>query len=169
MTEHQSFLKDNKGECQGNQQRCALQSMGACPKWGALGREARDGARRVAGCGDPVAIGRRNRKGGLAKQRTAAKALGVQPGKFVAGNEESWGGMFANEVKSGKQVGPVANWWRRVEAQVLANEPDHGARRKPVRAVAMPEGMSDGLVVIRLSAWREHVAPALAEFYGEAS
>lgn len=167
MSEHQSFLKTNKGECQGNQDRCALRVMGACPKFGALGREGRDGRRRVPGCGDPVAIGRRNRKGGLAKQRTAARALGVQTGKFVASNEESWGGMFANEIKSGKQVGPVANWWRKVEAQVLANEADHGAIRKPVRAVAMPEGMTDGLVVIRLSAWREHVTPALQEFYGD--
>lgn len=169
MSEHQSFPKENKGECQGNQERCVLRKMDACPKYGGLGREGRDGKRRVAGCGDPVAINKRNRKGGLSKQRVVAKALGVQTGKFVASNEESWGGYWANEVKSGKQVGPVANWWRKVEAQVLANEPDHGARRKPVRAIAMPEGMSDGLVVIRLSAWREHVEPALSEFYGESA
>lgn len=140
-----------------------------CELFGTLKAPNLDGTACVRGCKCRRCLGRRNRKSGLAKQRVAARALGVQNGKFVASNEESWGGYFANEVKSGKQVGPVANWWARVEAQVLANEPDHGSRRKPVRAVAMPEGMSDGLVVVRLSTWREHIAPALTEFYGSAS
>lgn len=157
MPEYGTLIKP-KGECM-----CGMES---CTLFGTLGREDKQGRRHVRGCACPVCRGRRNRKSGLAKQSKAARALGVPAGKFVPSNEESWGGYFANEVKSGKQVGPVANWWRRVEAQVLANEPDHGARRKPVRAVAMPEGMSDGLVVMRLSAWREHVAPALDEFYG---
>lgn len=147
-----------KGYCQCGTEPCDL--------YGTLGKPDRHDKRHVRGCKCKVCGGRRNRKGGLAKQRVAARALGVQQGKFVATNEESWGGYFANEVKSGKQVGPVANWWARVEAQVLANQPDHGGLHKPVRAIAMPEGMSDGLVVVRLSTWREHIGPALAEFYG---
>lgn len=160
MTEHASYLKP-KDYC-----GCGTES---CTLFGTLKRPNPDGSACVRGCKCRRCIGRRNRKSGLAKQAKAAKALGVRTGKFVPSNEESWGGYFANEVKSGKQVGPVANWWRRVEAQVLANEPDHGSLRKPVRAVAMPEGMSDGLVVMRLSVWREHVAPALDEFYGAES
>lgn len=126
--------------------------------------------RHPRGCSCRPCIGRRNRRSGLAKQRVARKALGIEPNKFGDSHEERWADqLFANEVKSGKQCGPVANWWRRVEAQVLANEASHGDRRRPVRAVAMPSDWSDGLVVVRLSAWREVVLPALEEFYGGAA
>lgn len=160
-------FRSNLGECEGRTDRCKVDG---CPKFGTLGRPAKDGMRRVKGCGDPVAIGRRSRRSGLEKQTVARKALGIQGQKFGDANEERWqDAYFANEVKSGAQVGPVANWWRRVEAQVLSNEADHGDRRRPVRAVAMPEGMKDGLVVVRLSTWETHVRPALEEFYGSGS
>lgn len=150
----------NKGDCQ-----CGLET---CTLFGTLGRPDKLGRRHVRLCKCRVCGGRRNRRSGLTKQRTARKALGVPPQKFGDSNEERWADThFANEVKSGKQCGPLANWWRRVEAQVLANEADYGDRRRPVRAVAMPEGWgSDGLVVVRLSTWREQVGPALDEFYG---
>lgn len=151
-----------KGSCE-----CDLD---ACELFGRLGKPDKEGRRHVRLCKCRGCGGRRNRTSGLKKQRVARKALGVPPQKFGDSNEERWADVhFANEVKSGKQCGPVANWWRRVEAQVLANEADHGDRRRPVRAVAMPEGWgSDGLVVVRLSTWREQVAPALDEFYGSA-
>ena len=107
---------------------------------------------------------RRNRKGGLTKQNQARRALGVPP---AGQHEERWSSMFGDECKAGAQVGPVANWWLRVEKQVHANEADHGDLRRPVRAIAMPTGWSDGLVVVRLSTWRTHIAPALDEFYGD--
>ncbi|HEV2928430.1 MAG TPA: hypothetical protein VGW74_07045 [Propionibacteriaceae bacterium] len=146
-------------------------TLDACDLFGTLGRPDRDGRRHVRGCGCPVCRGRRNRRSGQRKQRVARKALGVASQKFSDANEETWADQhFANEVKSGKQCGPVANWWRRVEAQVLANEADHGDRHRPVRAVAMPEGWgSDGLVVVRLSTWRDQIGPALDEFYGSTS
>jgi hypothetical protein len=132
-------------------------------------RADRNGKRHVRGCECKGCQGRRNRRSGLRKQSEARKALGIAPQKFGDANEERWAdAYFANEVKSGKQCSVLANWWRRVEAQVLANEADHGDRHRPVRAIAMPEGWprSEGLVVVKLSTWREHIAPALDEFWG---
>ncbi len=144
-----------------------------CGLFGTLKAPNRGGVQCVRGCSScPSCRGKNNRRKGLRKQTEARKALGVAPTKFGDSNEERWvDAHFANEVKAGKQVGPVVNWWRRVEAQVLANEADHGDRRRPVRAVAMPEGWpkGEGLVVVRLSTWREQIGPALDEFYGSAS
>ena len=127
---------------------------------GRFGRPNRNGC--VRGCGCRSCIGRRNRRKGLRKQSEARRKLGVAPTKFGDSNEERWADeLFANEVKAGKQCGPLANWWRRVEAQVQANAPDFGGRHRPTRAVAMPEGWSDGLVVVRLSTWEQVVRPAL--------
>jgi len=129
---------------------------------GRYGHPNKDGC--VRGCTCRRCLGRRNRRKGLAKQNTARKALGVPASKFGDSNEERWQDeRFATEVKSGKQCGPLVNWWRKVEAQVLANEADYGDRRRPVRAVAMPEGQSDGLVVVRLSTWEQVIRPALEE------
>lgn len=115
-------------------------------------------------------LGARNRRKGLRRQREARKALGVAPShKFGDANEENWGdALWANEVKAGKQIGPAVNAWSRIEQQVLSNEADHGSQRKPVRAVLMPDGWpsGEGLVVVRLSAWRELVRPALEAMYG---
>ena len=88
---------ERKGECQGNQEKCNLEN---CPKFGTLGVAGRDGKRRVKGCSDPAARGKRSRRKGLNKQRTARKRLGVAPShKFGDGNEERWNdALFANEV-----------------------------------------------------------------------
>jgi hypothetical protein len=127
----------------------------------------RDGRRRIRGCGDPVARGAANRRGGLKKQRQARKALGI-PATFGAANEERWDDqLFANEVKSGAQIRPAFTAWMRIEAQVIANEPDHGGLRKPTRAVLMPDGFGgDGIVMVRLSTWQDVVRPALDQYYG---
>jgi hypothetical protein len=104
----------------------------------------------------------------LTKQRTARKRLGVAPShKFGDGNEERWNdALFANEVKAGKQIQPAVNAWMRIEAQVKSNEADFGSRRKPARAVLMPDDWGkEGLVMIRLSTWEELVAPAMQAFY----
>ena len=156
---------ERKGECQGNQAKCGIDG---CPRFGTLGRPARDNQRRVRGCGDPVSRGKRSRTKGLSKQRTARKRLGVAPSnKFGDGNEENWQDqLFANEVKAGKQIQPAVTAWLRIEAQVKSNEADFGSRRKPARAVLMPDDWgNEGLVMMRLSAWEEIVAPAIAEYY----
>lgn len=113
-------------------------------------------------------MGARNRRKGLAKQRTARKKLGVAPShKHGDANEERWNSMFANEVKSGAQIRAAVTAWDRIEKQVLSNAPDFGDRRKPTRAVLMPDGWSDGLVMVRLSVWSDLITPALEAFYGD--
>jgi hypothetical protein len=112
-------------------------------------------------------MGHRNRRSGLTKQRTARKALGIPANKFGDSAEERWADdLFRNEVKSGKQVGPAATAWFKIEKQVDANRPDVGDDGRPCRAVLMPEGMSDGLVMVRLSTWQTLVRPALEAHYG---
>lgn len=127
----------------------------------------------VRGCTSkcPSCRGRRNRAGGLRKQSTARKRLGIAPQKFGDANEERWGdNVFRNEVKSGAQVRAVATAWLRIERQVDANRPDFGDDHRPCRAVVMPAGWGkDGLVVVRLSTWETLIGPALDEFYGSAS
>lgn len=157
--------QNNKGECEGNQEKC---NAAGCPKFGTLGVVSHDGKRRIKGCSDPAARGKRSRRKGLTKQRTARKRLGVAPSsKFGDGNEENWkDALFANEVKAGKQIQPAVNAWLRIEAQVKSNEADFGSLRKPARAVLMPDDWGDeGLVMIRLSTWEEIVAPAIHEYY----
>lgn len=163
------MTEERKGECQGNVDKC---TVGAdCPIYGTLGTPARDGKRRIRGCGDPVARGKNSRRKGLKKQRDARKRLGVAPShKFGDANEENWGDPhFANEVKSGAQIKAAVNAWLRIEAQVLSNDTAIGSRHKPCRAILMPDGWgSEGLVMVRLSTWESLVRPAMEAQYGEA-
>ena len=160
-----------KGACEGRQDRC---SRDDCPIFGTLLPASRDGQRRIRNCGDPVARGKRSRKSGLSAQRTARKRLGVAPShKFGDANEERWvDPLFANEVKSGAQCGPVRTAFLKAEAQILSNEPDHGAQHKAPRVTWMPvdfrdrNGQPDGIVSVRLSVWEELVTPALDAAYG---
>jgi hypothetical protein len=154
-----------KAECEGLREKCTNSD---CPKFGTLGSPARDGKRRIKGCGDPVARGKRNRRSGLSKQRNARKRLGVAPShKFGDANEENWqDDLFANEVKSGKQIQPAVTAWERIEAQVQKNQVAFGSWRKPARAVLMPDGWGkEGLVIMKLSAWEEVVLPAIKKYY----
>lgn len=128
----------------------------------------RDGSTHVRTCECARCRGARNRRQGLRKQKVAQKALGVPQSRYGDTNEERWGdNVFANETKSGAQVGPVANFWTRTERQVMQNRSDFGSDLRPARIVAMPAGWGDdGVVLVRLSTWRTHVRPALDEFYG---
>lgn len=156
-----------KAECEGNKDKC---SNNKCPLFGTLGKQGRDGKQRVAGCGDPVARGKRNRVKGLKKQSDARKRLGVAPSnKFGDANEENWqDAIFANECKAGNQIQPAVNCWERIEKQVLSNDVAIGSRRKPCRAILMPDGWGkEGLVMIKLSVWEEYVRPAMEEYYSD--
>lgn len=158
MTDVTPLLKD-KSPC-----GCGLE----CGLFGTLNKHG-----CVRGCTKcPKCRGARNRRSGLKKQREARKALGVAPNKFGDSNEENWADvLFANEVKAGAQVRPAATAWLRIETQVISNRPDHGGQHKPTRAVLMPDGWGkDGLVMVRLSTWRDLIRPALEHFYelGEA-
>ena len=136
---------ERKGECDGRRARCTLGD--ACPKFGLLGRAGRDGKRRVKGCGDPVARGKRNRTKGDDKARMARKRLGI--GGANTRHEELWGGQFRLEVKAGAQIEPIATRYRNAEQQSEQHRAIGDSR--PFVLVAMPDGQSDGLCVVRLS------------------
>lgn len=127
----------------------------------------RDGSLHVKSCVCLRCVrgerGRDAHKDGHRRQSSAMRNLGL----VGTTNEEREQSVFANEVKSGRQVGPAWTWWKRAEAQVRANESDYGSRRKPVRVILKPEGTRDGIVMVRESTWAELVTPALLEVYGE--
>ena len=133
-----------KADCEGNRDRCTNAS---CPLFGTLGTAGRDGKRRVKGCGDPVARGKRNRAKGDAKARRARKALGISGANTR--HEEHWGGAFRVEVKAGKQIEPI--WTRFLRAETQSEQARPVGDPRPFLMVAMPDGSNDGLVVGRLS------------------
>jgi hypothetical protein len=126
----------------------------ACPKFGTLGRASRDGARRVKGCGDPVARGRRNRAKGDAKARHARRVLGIVGAN--SRHEEHWGGAFRVEVKSGAQVSPVVTRYKSARAQSDASRAVGDVR--PFVLVCMPDDERSGLVVVELDVIGELIA-----------
>lgn len=160
MAEVLPFQGPDKGECEGDRDRCTVE---ACPKFGTLTKPSRDGKRRVKGCGDPVARNRRNKQSGQRKQRAAAKVLGVPLSGLGAGHEENWRGAVLVEVKSGAQVKPVATRYRNARAQAEAARAigDH----RPFVFMAMPEGDSGGLVVVHTDDLADVIA-ALAGWFG---
>ena len=139
---------ERKGYCQGNQDKCNATD---CPKFGTLGKAGRDGNRRIKGCGDPQARGKRNRAKGDSKARRARVQLGI--GGANTRHEEHWGGDIRVEVKSGAQIQPIYT-------RYLAAENQSGQHRsvgdpRPFALIAMPDGITDGLVVMRLSSFAQ--------------
>ena len=142
---------ERKGECQGNRDRCSLDN---CPLFGTLGRPDRKNVRRIRGCADPAARGRRNRTKGDAKARRARKKLGL--GGHLTRHEENWGGYFRTEVKAGLQVGPIATRFQTAKTQSDAAKALGDIR--PFIMVAMPDGTTDGIVLMSLSEFSELTA-----------
>lgn len=141
-----SDLLKPKDHCEGNHEKCGAEG---CPKFGTLGKAGRDGKRRVKGCDDPVARGRRNRAKGDSKARKARKALGI--GGANTRHEEHWGGHLRVEVKAGKQIEPIAT--RFLSAEQQSDQHKSLGDVRPFAMIAMPDGMSDGLVIMRLSSF----------------
>jgi hypothetical protein len=141
-------MDQRKGECEGNREKC---NADGCPKFGTLGRPGRDGARRVRHCGDPAARGKRNRSKGDAKARRARKKLGL--GGHLTRHEENWGGVFRTEIKAGNQVGPIHTRFKDAKAQSDAAKALGDNR--PFVMVAMPDGTTDGIVLMLLSEFSE--------------
>ncbi len=156
-TEPWSDLKP-KGDCE-----CG---MDACTLFGTLGRPDKAGRRHVRGCakhGCKVCQGRANKRKGQRKQAKATTALGIPRGSISAGHEEFLPGTLRVEVKAGGRVAnPVWTRYRDCETQSEAQRPfgDH----RPFAAVYMPDGQSDGLVVVRLSNVHEFAAAIVEQF-----
>lgn len=147
-------MNERKGECEGNKEKC---NVPECPKFGLLGRPGRDGHRRVKGCGDPVARGKRNRAKGDSKARKARKKLGlVATGHQSSRHEEDWTGRFRVEVKAGAQVQPIATRYFAARAQSAASKRLGDIR--PFAMIAMPDGTSDGIVLMDLEEFAELIS-----------
>ena len=115
------------------------------------------------GCVCPRCIGKRNKRKGQSKQAKAVTALGIPRTSIHPGHEEFLGGLVRVEVKAGAQVKPAVTAYLRMEAQSELARPigDH----RPFVAVAMPDGASYGVVMIRTDRLDAAVA-ALAEQLG---
>ena len=151
---------ERKGECQGDKDRCTLDN---CPLFGTLGRPDRRGVRRVRGCADPAARGRRNRTKGDAKARRARKKLGL--GGHLTRHEENWAGAFRTEIKAGAQVGPIATRFNSAKAQSDAAKALGDIR--PFVMVAMPDGTSEGICLMTLTEFAELAALLSAKVEGK--
>lgn len=144
--------KPRKGYCEGNTDKCgAVNGSLKCPLFGTLGRPARDGKRRVRGCTDPVAVGKRNRAKGDNKARKARKALGLTG--VNSRHEEHWGGEFRCEVKAGIQIQPIETRFKLAEMQSQMSRPLGDIR--PFVMIAMPDGVNDGIALMRLSTFAQ--------------
>ena len=102
------------------------------------------------GWSDNQKRGLTNKNKGRRKQNLARKKLRIPDTKFRSqmGNEESWLGEVRVEVKAGKQVQTLWTKYQKAKEQSDANT-RIGATR-PFMFVAMPDGTSNGLVVVEL-------------------
>lgn len=99
--------------------------------------------------------GRRNRNKGKTKQRQARRGLEktfqqiAGPSMVSTSNEETWRLPVRAEVKAGGMAKTVDTFYRNTKAQADADKAIGDSR--PFLAVAMVDGSTDGLAVIRLS------------------
>ena len=102
------------------------------------------------GWSDNQKRGLTNKNKGRRKQNLARKKLRIPDTKFRSqmGNEESWLGEVRVEVKAGKQVQTLWTKYQKAKEQSDANTRIGDTR--PFMFVAMPDGTSNGLVVIEL-------------------
>lgn len=106
----------------------------------------------IRGCKCPRCMGKRNRAKGDAKARKARKALGITG--VNSRHEEVWGGDVRVEVKAGAQIKPVVTAFLRCEIQSEQHRPIGDTR--PFMLVVMPDGSTDGLIVMRLKDYVKH-------------
>ena len=109
-----------------------------------------------------------NKNKGRRKQNLARKKLKIPDTKFRSqmGNEESWQGQVRVEVKAGKQVQPL--WTKYQKAKEQSDKNVAIGDTRPFIFVAMPDGTSNGLVVVELDKLDE-VVFALLETWEETS
>jgi hypothetical protein len=104
---------------------------------------------------DHATRGRRNKRKGQTKQAAARRALeaafGINPPVLHdRTHEERWTHLpIRIEVKAGAQVAPVAIRYSAASRQ--SDEARNTEDTRPFAYVAMPDGTSDGLIVMRLS------------------
>ena len=106
-----------------------------------------------------------NRNNGRTKQELARKLLKVPDnvGGRIPADEEDWNSNVLFEVKSGKQVDPIATRFYNAESQSQEFQ-DVWKEKKPFSMIAMPNGTGDGLLICRLSELHNVVAGLLANW-----
>ena len=99
-----------------------------------------------------------NRNNGRTKQELARKLLRVPDNKSgrIPADEEDWNSNVLFEVKSGKQVDPIATRFYNAESQ-SQEFVDTLGKKKPFSMVAMPTGTGDGIFMCRLSSLQKVV------------
>ncbi|SRR5690554_1381443 len=115
-------------------------------------------------CTCPRCLGARNKRKGSRGQTKTRKALGLKSEKWrgLHANEETWhSSNLRVEVKSGKQVQPVATRYVAARNQSDAARPIGDFR--PFIFVAVPDG-SQPLVVLRADDLRDVVAAFIEEW-----
>jgi tRNA 2-selenouridine synthase SelU len=102
------------------------------------------------GWSDNQKRGLTNKNKGRRKQNLARKKLKIPDTKFRSqmGNEESWQGEVRVEVKAGKQVQTL--WTKYQKAKEQSDKNVAIGDTRPFMFVAMPDGTSNGLVVVEL-------------------
>jgi len=102
------------------------------------------------GWSDNQKRGLTNKNKGRRKQNLARKKLKIPDTKFRSqmGNEESWQGEVRVEVKAGKQVQTL--WTKYLKAKEQSDANTRIGDTRPFMFVAMPDGTSNGLVVVEL-------------------
>ena len=102
------------------------------------------------GWSDNQKRGLTNKNKGRRKQNLARKKLRIPDTKFRSqmGNEEAWQGEVRVEVKAGKQIQTLWTKYQKAKEQSDANTRIGDTR--PFMFVAMPDGTSNGLVVVEL-------------------
>lgn len=99
--------------------------------------------------------GRRNRQKGKTKQRQARRGLEktfqtiAGPTSVSTSDEENWRLPVRAEIKAGGMAKTVDTFYRNTKAQSDVQKAIGDAR--PFIAVAMVDGSTDGLVVVRMS------------------
>ena len=118
------------------------------------------------GWSDNQKRGLTNKNKGRRKQNLARKKLRIPDTKFRSqmGNEESWQGEVRVEVKAGKQVQTL--WTKYLKAKEQSDTNTRIGDTRPFMFVAMPDGTSNGLVVVELDKLDE-VVFALLETWEE--
>jgi hypothetical protein len=77
-------------------------------------------------------------------------------GGHLTRHEENWGGAFRTEIKAGAQIGPIATRFHAAKAQSDAAKALGDIR--PFVMVAMPDGTTEGIVLMTLSEFSELVS-----------
>jgi hypothetical protein len=142
MTEQLPHQGPEKGSCEGNADKCGRND---CPLFGTLLKPNKDGKRRIRGCGDPVARGKRARTKGKRAQRKVANKLGIPTG-IDGGNEETWRSSLRIEVKQGKQVQAAVTAFRRTRDQSELARPIGDNR--PFMGVVVHENLEVCLIAL---------------------